>query len=155
LWSIALQYLSNRPWQGYGFGAFWNPNRLVEIGNRLGWLSPSAHNGFLDEVLNTGYIGLVLVLAVLVKGMLSGLSWSARRGFQGGALAFSCVFLEILYNLSTSVFQSPLSIPFFVPLIAVFAIPRDSRRGAARRTAAITVQDRVESAVLDKVNPSF
>jgi exopolysaccharide production protein ExoQ len=58
-------YFSKRPFGGYGFNAFWYIDAYrVEIGLAAHYPGPIviADNGFIDILINTGYIGLFLFL---------------------------------------------------------------------------------------------
>jgi O-antigen ligase len=122
LWNVILQYSAIHPWCGYGYGAFWSANRLLDIGNRAGWLAPSAHYGLLDEALGTGYIGLILILMAWIASMKRSLSLLVRDRLHAAALVFCLFYLTLLYNFSTSIFQFYFSIPFLIPLIGLFAL---------------------------------
>lgn len=64
IWGYALSKLMERPWLGFGRGAFWSPDSeyAVEAGEAIGtgWLPPHAHNGFVDLALDVGLIGTFL-----------------------------------------------------------------------------------------------
>ncbi len=66
IWNIALTRLMERPFLGYGRGAFWAPksNYAIEASQAIGtgWVPPHGHNGFIDTTLDVGLIGLVLFL---------------------------------------------------------------------------------------------
>jgi len=122
LWNVVLQYSTVHPWQGYGYGAFWSPNRLLDIWNRIGWLAPSAHDGLLDEVLGTGFIGLFLLLLSWGIAMKRCLSLLINRGLPSAGLVFCFLFLTLLYNFSTSIFQFPFAVPFIASLVGLCAL---------------------------------
>jgi exopolysaccharide production protein ExoQ len=122
LWNVVLQYSSVHPWHGYGYGAFWSPNRLLDIWNRIGWFAPSAHDGLLDEVLGTGFVGLSLLLLTWVIAMKRCLSLLIHRGLPSAGLVFCFLFLTLLYNFSTSIFQFPFAVPFIASLVGLYAL---------------------------------
>ncbi|MBW4608125.1 MAG: O-antigen ligase family protein [Hassallia sp. WJT32-NPBG1] len=66
LWSVILLRLNERPWLGFGRGAYWAPGSTYarEAGQALGngFIAPHAHNGFIDFALDVGFIGLSLFL---------------------------------------------------------------------------------------------
>jgi exopolysaccharide production protein ExoQ len=77
IWALAWSAAMERPWTGYGFGAFWVAES--EVGNairaKLGWQETivSAHNAWLDTWLSIGAIGVgltVLTLSVLSMKIL-------------------------------------------------------------------------------------
>jgi O-antigen ligase len=65
LWSDVVDMLRQRPWLGYGYGAFWlswdGPSG--QIWARRAWLPPRSHSGYLDLWLELGLVGLALCLA--------------------------------------------------------------------------------------------
>lgn len=66
MWSYLFEaYLSERQLEGYGFNAFWYiESYRVDIGLAAGYPDQIviADNGFIDILMNTGYIGLALFL---------------------------------------------------------------------------------------------
>ncbi len=66
MWNYLFEtYVNRKPLLGYGFNAFWyiEPHR-VDMQRAAGYPDPIviADNGFLDLIVNTGYIGLILFL---------------------------------------------------------------------------------------------
>ncbi len=66
MWGTMLMRIRDKPWLGYGRGAFWAEGSQypIEVGNAItsSFIAPHGHNGFLDLVLDIGLIGLVLFL---------------------------------------------------------------------------------------------
>ncbi|MEC4812612.1 MAG: O-antigen ligase family protein [Scytonema sp. PMC 1069.18] len=63
LWSHAIYRLMERPFFGYGRGAYWAPGSKYAYEARVAdWIPPHAHNGFIDIALDIGLIGLSLFL---------------------------------------------------------------------------------------------
>ena len=68
IWNFVDFEIAKRPLLGWGYRSVWlvGPDSppLTDAG---GWvrLMPSAHNGYLDTILDTGYIGLVLFLVFI------------------------------------------------------------------------------------------
>jgi O-antigen ligase len=64
LWDRTAQLIRERPWTGYGFGRAIVAEKLkVPLGNPMLW---HAHNLFVGQVLQTGAIGLVLFVGLLL-----------------------------------------------------------------------------------------
>lgn len=66
-------YLSKRPFEGYGFNAFWYIDAHRETMHIVAGYPDQiviSDNGFIDLLINTGYIGLTLFLIFFV-----GLGW--------------------------------------------------------------------------------
>jgi O-antigen ligase len=65
LWSELLESAEKRPLIGFGYGAFWTPERLQAISFDQGWIVPHAHNTYLDQALSLGIVGMLLYMAAL------------------------------------------------------------------------------------------
>lgn len=104
IWGSLLPVASQQPFFGLGFGSFWTP--FTRILFRAG----EAHNGYLDMVLDLGYLGLILLAVFLLS--------SCRKAMKGLALDFdwACLwlcflFMTVLHNATESSlnsFASPL-----------------------------------------------
>ena len=100
LWVLLLDEVRRRPWLGYGYGGYWlgwdGPSAF--IWRVVGWMPPTAHNGYLDAVLDIGVVGLVIATVglggVLVRE-LRGLR-SARTAAQRWPVLFLLLFFA--YN---------------------------------------------------------
>ncbi|TRB01595.1 O-antigen ligase family protein [Rhizobium rhizogenes] len=65
IWTIAIDYIHQRPVLGYGYQAFWRSDALLSSSienNSWAATAPAAHNAYFDLVLAAGIPGLVLVL---------------------------------------------------------------------------------------------
>ena len=64
MWSLVAIMISEKPWFGYGYGAFWRgyAGPSGAIWDALGGEIFYSHNGFLDVWLDIGAIGLGLLL---------------------------------------------------------------------------------------------
>jgi exopolysaccharide production protein ExoQ len=64
MWGVALTRLMERPLFGFGRGAFWAPGSkyALEAGLAVapGFIPPHGHNGFIDLLLDVGFIGFAL-----------------------------------------------------------------------------------------------
>jgi exopolysaccharide production protein ExoQ len=63
LWS-AIVMVSERPWLGYGYGAFWRgaDGPSFTVWKMANWEAFYSHNGFLDVWLDVGLVGLAILL---------------------------------------------------------------------------------------------
>ncbi|MDB5663347.1 MAG: O-antigen polymerase [Sphingomonas bacterium] len=72
IWSRADVLISQRPWFGLGYSAFWNPGSLEAeaIWRKIGVLSRRGfnfHNSSYDLVVHLGYVGLALFAIVFLS----------------------------------------------------------------------------------------
>lgn len=98
IWSIAFDYLLDRPFLGYGYQASWRAPEAMPLQMVLaGWLyNPSqSHNSFIDIALGVGLVGGAVVCVWLARIMLLTMT---RRILLADPLmrAFSLVNLSII-----------------------------------------------------------
>jgi exopolysaccharide production protein ExoQ len=121
LWKAALTDAAKHPFIGYGFGAYWTATRLDGIYPRVGWWAVTAHNGFLDEVLATGVVGLSLFLAVWLFAIGSSLrNWLLAK-HRPSLLVAGWLSLFLLFNAMESILQFSFQLPMLLCLTAVGA----------------------------------
>ncbi len=70
MWNVAFTELMHRPWFGFGRGAFWaeKSKYAIDAGYAVsqGFIPPHAHNGFIDIMLDVGFVGFVFFLISFV-----------------------------------------------------------------------------------------
>jgi exopolysaccharide production protein ExoQ len=144
LWEVLLSEFGHHPWIGAGFAAFWSPDNLYRIEQLAGFSATSAHNGFAEELLNTGVVGLAILLTFLFHTAAVVLR-QARRGDPLGWLAFLFLIFYLLLNVTNALIQAYFEVPFVI-LLAILGLmastpvtsPSASPEapGVARKTAA-------------------
>jgi exopolysaccharide production protein ExoQ len=121
LWQALWGYFSDHPLIGHGFGAFWNPDRFDEIYRAAAWPAVAAHNGFLDELLATGVVGLGIFLIFWLRSTRVALS-SGHDDNQAKYLVFGWLLLFLCFNSMGSLLQSYFAAPTLFSLTALFAL---------------------------------
>jgi exopolysaccharide production protein ExoQ len=114
LWQVLLEEVAQGPWLGAGFAAFWgSPSfQVVQL------TAPSAHNGYLEELLNTGVVGLAILLAFCLV-TLTVVSRRARGGDPLGWLVFLYMVYYLLLNMTNALTQEYFEAPFVIILVAL------------------------------------
>lgn len=143
LWEILLPEISQRPWLGAGFAAFWSPDRLRQMELLTGHSVVSAHNGFLEEVLNTGVVGLAILLTFCVCAIAVARR-RARLGDPFGWLALLFLVLYLLLNLTSALAQEALEIPFMIILL-ILGLMANKQMTSTPRRATSAVRRRLAS----------
>jgi len=122
IWEALMRKVAERPWTGYGFSAFWGVDSIParEIRLETQWPVPSAHNGWIDLLVQLGWpgavaVGLIMaVSAVMIVGRINGLG--VREGFF--SLGYMAVFTAL--SLSESVLLTHANLPW-VLMLAILA----------------------------------
>ncbi|MEM7064221.1 MAG: O-antigen ligase family protein [Cyanobacteria bacterium P01_B01_bin.77] len=101
IWRVSLEHIAERPWLGFGRGAFWflGSQTQDEVSNAVaafGFTAPHAHNGYIDLLLDIGLIGGFCFAISLIKLWVHSfkLAYSATMTEQIWPLAFA-IFITI------------------------------------------------------------
>ena len=100
VWDFVNYEIGRRPLLGWGYQSFWlvGPDAPSFV-DAPGWvkLLPSAHNGYLDTMLDTGYVGLVLFV-IFIFATLHVIGRVADRDPARAWLVLSFSLYFIIYN---------------------------------------------------------
>jgi O-antigen ligase len=118
LWQALMEQVWQHPWLGAGFAAFWSPTNISELASTAVSGRASAHNGYLEELVNTGLVGLAILLAFCLGTLTLALS-RARKGDPLGWLVFLFMVFYLLLNLTNALTQEYFQPPFVIILIAL------------------------------------
>jgi len=113
IWPVVWSYIGQRPWLGYGYEAFWTPERIDAISHELGWGLREAHNAYLEVLLWLGGTGLLWLLAVVVVG----LGVAARGAASGQGHAYLLPFGMLLFSLVNGLLESGMVSVTLVPFL--------------------------------------
>jgi O-antigen ligase len=136
VWDAVLSFVEH-PWRGAGYENFWIGEKLEAL-ERLG--GNQAHNGYLEIYLNLGWIGLILLSAVIVIGyrtIMAGL----RTGPETSNLRVAFFVICLIYNFSEAAFKmnTPVWLMF---LWAVMASPKPQLMAVRSHTRGASLQNR-------------
>ncbi len=102
IWVSILRRVEERPLTGYGYGAFWiDPQGPAWwVRSDIGWRSPTAHNGWLDVLVQTGWLGL----GVFAMHFAVTVGAASLRLFRGGEALWVLlsITLFLLFSISES-----------------------------------------------------
>jgi exopolysaccharide production protein ExoQ len=122
IWQAVLYHIQERPWLGFGRSAFWAQGSIYAIraGERVGarYVPPHAHNGFLDLLLDVGFVGLALFVVVFfwVYGQSLWLAYNAQQIEDYWPVSY-LTFLAM--NNMTESFLLRLANPYWVLFLIV------------------------------------
>ena len=99
IWADVLPVRAERPLLGYGLGSFWTDAR------RKTYDIPTAHNGYLDVLLELGDIGLV-VYVVWLLSCARLLYRSLSYDYDWAALSIAFFMMSLIYSTAESALNS-------------------------------------------------
>lgn len=108
LWAVLLDFISQKPWLGHGYGSFWL-GRVGPSGTimpTLKWDPGHAHNGVIDLALDLGIVGVVLFAWVYVTVMARSYRLFVRGAHPAEAWPLVLVLTITMYNITESTLLS-------------------------------------------------
>jgi exopolysaccharide production protein ExoQ len=144
LWTVLYPYVEEKPLTGFGYGAFWTPDRVDKISDSQRWGIGEAHSSYLDVLLALGLPGLLLIGALFLAVGVSAEGKNLSRAswlFTIDLLAFSA-----MNSLSESAAYGAPELHFLLfwsvaQLVVGPAFPRGGSRLASRPAPASKQQD--------------
>jgi exopolysaccharide production protein ExoQ len=105
LWPAVIEMIKQRPWLGYGYGAFWlgwsGESAQVWLWTaRVGLEAVHAHNGLLELGLNLGLLGVSTFMFGFVVATRRAVSWVRSTKAVEGLWPLAFLTLMTLYNLT-------------------------------------------------------
>jgi len=103
LWSLTWEYFLQKPLLGFGYSGFWStPNGGASYIAEVLFLSPNAHNGYLDILINLGIVGILLFLFSLQKNLFLSIELIRKKKNYWSFIPFALFVFFILYNITES-----------------------------------------------------
>ena len=136
LWLILPSYIADRPWLGYGFGAFWvaDSENVALIWDAVGWAPPEAHNGWLDLLLELGVVGLAVLSLQIFLIVINGIRAVVEGREPDSQYLLMTTLIILVFNISESGLVAP-GVMWVLLVIAVTALAKiaKQRQPAAKR----------------------
>jgi exopolysaccharide production protein ExoQ len=95
VWGKVVPIAMKRPIIGSGFGSFWTTTTR-EVFDISG-----AHSGYLDVILDLGFVGLLLYAIFLLSSILKA-QRMMTQDFDWGALWICCLLMVVVHNITES-----------------------------------------------------
>jgi O-antigen ligase len=121
IWSALLKEGTD-PLFGAGYYSFWLSDRVARLSENFFYSLNEAHNAYLETYLNSGLIGVALLLAVLLSAGIR-IKREAMKSESFGAFRLAC-FLPMLFYGVTEAWMNRLGILWFLFLLVVTDCPR-------------------------------
>jgi len=116
LWALVRVAIGMRPLLGYGFDTFWMGYRGVSsnIQMQVGWLVPTAHNGYYDLMLGVGFLGALSFVPAFWQMLAR--CWRFLNVERSSARYYPLTFVAfwLIYNLNESLFVARSGIPYLL-----------------------------------------
>jgi len=127
LWRELLPLILERPLFGHSIVFFWQK----EIYEQTNYWYGTAHNGYLQMLLELGAVGLVILFLQMISTIVCALRWQRLRGGRRAVWPLCMCSFMLLYNLSESLLMRENSLVWVLYVAASFSV-RDS---VSRQTA--------------------
>ncbi|MCC6544767.1 MAG: O-antigen ligase family protein [Nitrospirae bacterium] len=121
LWADLLREPIN-PLIGTGYKSFWLGPGAQRMWMKYYFHPNQAHNGYLEMYLNSGLIGVSLLIAMIISTG-SKLKKELLSGNSFGIIRFSFLVVAVLYNWTEAMFTGP-NLLWIILLIAALNYPR-------------------------------
>jgi exopolysaccharide production protein ExoQ len=114
LWSLCLTLVTS-PLTGAGYESFWLGRRLERMWEYIPGVN-QAHNGYLEIYLNLGWVGVILLVALLVTGYRN-IIRAVRRQESSGSLRLAFFVVACVANCTEAGFK--MMHPMWIALLLV------------------------------------
>jgi len=94
IWHTLLTMAGNS-WLGVGYESFWLGRRLPVLLETVGVMN--AHNGYLETYLNIGLVGLALVVALMISGLVKVVK-QITTDYRFAVLRLTFIIVVAVYN---------------------------------------------------------
>ena len=136
LWALVQVAINHHPLLGYGFDSFWQglQGDSLTIIRGVGWLVPTAHNGYLDLLLGTGYLGALLFALPTIQTLFRALRYLTIERTSTKYFPIMFVIFWLISNLNESDLLTRTGIPllFCVSFSAAIGLQIARARAEAR-----------------------
>ena len=137
LWGVALSYMPDRLLLGHGYRAFWFDEQgpAGQVWQLVGWMPTDGHNSLVDQMLELGIVGTVLLLGAFVMYVRNAVAVVRGTDPLLGRVLFALLAYVVWGSLSGTVIPSPNSIYWVVFVVGLaFAVrQRDADTGVDLR----------------------
>lgn len=120
IWRLVLS-MAGDPLIGTGFMSFWEGARADQIRSILQAGIKQAHNGYIEQYLNLGYIGVFLMMLLMLNGLYQ--TWGRlNKDTPIAMLQLSLILVAVVYNYTEASFYG-ISNVWLLTLIGLINVP--------------------------------
>jgi O-antigen ligase len=136
LWEEIIRQWQREPMLGYGYGGYWSTRRVEDFAQMFYWEPPNGHSIYIDSLVETGPVGLVLLVSTLLAMMFAGIFQSPRTRETSHLFVVGLSALIAIHGLAESSFFKGCFGPLMFSLGIAMLAARSSTLGTVRRPAA-------------------
>ena len=142
IWTAVRLRIDDDPWLGHGWGAVWTDGDPAGdfVRSYIGYSIDHSHNGALDLMVQVGWVGVGLVVAVLLQIAVVASRTHLAGSTRLGIWPLASVAMFVFHNLSESQLTTVLGW-FLLVTVAVLVLRDAARPGsvpAGRGPAPVT-----------------
>ncbi len=124
IWLYTLQYVSQRPFTGYGYDAFWNGDLSPGAQYSEYWGTPHSHNGWLEIMIALGMPAALLMLGIILVTMFRAIVLARYYPTTAPAVLITLTCFSMLtIGMSEPVFMEKHSFDWMI-MVAVVGCAR-------------------------------
>lgn len=121
IWKAVLSFHTN-PLFGTGFDSFWLGSRIQMVADRIGYTGiAEAHDGYLEIYINVGWIGVLLLAWMILRGYRRAVAVLGVNP-HAGRFQVAMIVSAVIYNLTEAGFRN-VNVVWIAFLIAIAEIP--------------------------------
>jgi exopolysaccharide production protein ExoQ len=123
IWHDIFVVASQHPLLGVGYGAFWIGEMAnIPWSHNMTWTLGQAHNGYIDIYLQLGWMGILLLIAIIVVSIPK-LLRTFTIDFEYGKICSTLFLLILFVNITESTFLRGEHALWFLFLLVVLNVP--------------------------------
>ncbi|QEG38981.1 O-antigen ligase family protein [Roseimaritima ulvae] len=104
IWNQALELFAQRPFLGYGYGAFWTAPRLEDFQRRNGWALAHCHSAYLESLVNLGAAGAMTGWLIAALAFVRSIRLSKPAASATARLVAAILTLALISGLTEMAF---------------------------------------------------
>jgi exopolysaccharide production protein ExoQ len=134
LWSFVWEETAGHRLEGFGWGAFWLPDRIRSAFGELNWFPRHAHNAYLQIVVNLGLVGLVIAVAIGLVALRRAALLMGRTELPEYSAILGVLVGIFINGVAESAFVMPRDMGLFAATVVLsLVVVRDHTEWAVNR----------------------